>query len=192
MDNITGMGRIIKAERKKLGDNLDEFAQKIGISRQTLAKWESGQGNGPTVNDLLRMCELFNCDFGYLVGEYTCKKREATDIQAETGLSDSGINTLRSLDPKSKRFINDLLENPCELDKIAHIYCLYRDMKQYHSGSSRMGLINQAGVLIYPKPDGKTMKVPLSESHNYARFELLHEIQNFADRTIESTSIKKK
>lgn len=192
MNNTRELGARIKEQRKALGYNLEELAPQIGISRQTLAKWENGQGNGPTVNDLLRMCELFNCDFGYLVGEYTCKKRESTDIQAETGLSDSGIDTLRSLDPRSKRFINDLLENPCELDKIAHIYCLYRDINRYYNGSSKMGLTIPAGVMIYPKPDGQTMQIPLSESHNYARFELLHEIQNFADRPTESTSKKKK
>lgn len=192
MNNIRELGTRIKEQRKALGYNLEDLAPKIGISRQTLAKWENGQGNGPTVNDLLRMCELFDCDFGYLVGEYTCKKREATDIQAETGLSDRGINSLRSLDPRSRRFINDLLENPCQLDRIAHNYCLYRDIQRCYNGSGKMGLINQAGVLIYPKPDGKTMKVPLSESNNYARFELLHEIQNFADRPVENTSTKKK
>lgn len=96
MNNTSELGCIIKKERKQLGYNLDDLAIKIGISRQTLAKWESGQGNGPTVNDLLRMCEIFDCDFGYLVGEYSCKKRESTDIQAATGLTEAAILKLQS------------------------------------------------------------------------------------------------
>lgn len=182
MINAKEMGAVIKQERKRLGDNLDDLAQKIGITRQTLAKWESGQGNGPTVNDLLRMCELFSCDFGYLVGEYSCKRREATDIQAETGLTSEAIDTLRALDSKSRRYINELLESPCELGKIAHTYCLYRDMSRYYSGTNGMGLTTLSGSIIYPKPDGSTMKMSIGDSHNFARFEMLHEIQNFADR----------
>ncbi len=95
MHNQLELGAKIKEERLQLGDTLDKFAEKIMISRQTLAKWENGLGNGPTVNDLLRMCKLFHCDFGYLVGEYSCKRREASDIQAETGLSEEAIKQLQ-------------------------------------------------------------------------------------------------
>ena len=113
MNNAAEMGAIIKKERKILGDNLDDLAQKIGISRQTLAKWEAGQGNGPTVNDLLRMCELFRCDFGYLVGEYSCKTREATDIQALTGLTESAILKLQKMSPEDPhQIVSKLIEHP--------------------------------------------------------------------------------
>lgn len=38
----------------------------------------------PQFEDMLKMCEVFDCELGYLLGEFNCKTREATDIQAKT------------------------------------------------------------------------------------------------------------
>lgn len=181
MFNISMIGSIIKRERNELNDTLESFAPKVGISRQTLSRWENGQGTGPTVNDLLRMCELFNCDFGYLVGEYPCKRRQATDIQAEIGLLEESIETLRVLSPRSKRLLNDLLKNPSELEGIAYSYCIYRDMAQAFA-EQKAGLHSFSGSVTYLNAQGDPVKIPISESYNYAQFEFLHKIQNFTDR----------
>jgi len=180
--NEKEIGAKIRSERNLLGDSLESFAEKVNISRQTLSKWENGNGAGPTVNDLIRICEVLGCDFGYLVGEYSCRKREATDIQAEIGLTESAISTLRTLNTQSKRFINDLLLNPSALEALAYSYCLCRDSLQYYSGKNGMGLTNFSGKVNYCRADGQSMTVPLPEMHQYNRFEFLHEIQNFADR----------
>ena len=45
----------------------------------------------PQFEDMLKMCEVFDCELGYLLGEFDCKTREATDIQAKTGLSEKAI-----------------------------------------------------------------------------------------------------
>lgn len=114
--NKKELGKAIERERKSLKDSLETFAQKIKVSRQTLARWEKGEGVGPSVTDLLRMCEVFRCDFGYLVGEYACRTREATDIHAATGLSEKAITRLEVLrlldDDESIGLISDLLINP--------------------------------------------------------------------------------
>lgn len=96
------MGNIIKAERKKLPEplkTLEGLAPAINVSRQTLSRWESGEGN-ITVNDLLNMCEVFKCDFGYLIGEYECRTRQQTDICAETCLSPQAASVILSPDNK--------------------------------------------------------------------------------------------
>lgn len=103
MFNEKKLGEKIQAERKRLGYSLDSFAQKILTTRQTLSRWERGEGVGPSVTDLLKMCELFDCDFGYLVGEYDCRTREATDIHAKTGLSEDGILSLIELNNNDQK-----------------------------------------------------------------------------------------
>lgn len=97
MYNQLELGKKISDERNKLGDSLEAFSQKINITRQTLSRWEKGEGVGPSVIDLLRMCEVFHCDFGYMVGEYDCRTREATDICKQTGLSESAVFSLIEL-----------------------------------------------------------------------------------------------
>lgn len=125
MYNQLELGKKISEERNKLGDSLEAFSQKINITRQTLSRWEKGEGVGPSVSDLLRMCEIFNCDFGYLVGEYECRTRSETDIQAVTGLSEKSIEELEMLhlmeDNEALDFISSLLVNPYFITAIQEI-----------------------------------------------------------------------
>ena len=53
-----------------------------------------------TINDCVKLCNLFNCDIGHLLGEYETKKHIAADIQNETGLSEKAIDILK----KNKRY----------------------------------------------------------------------------------------
>lgn len=119
MDNIYNLSRIgerIKQERKAAGLSQDELGERLTYKRQTIAKWEKGE-SFPELRDMLQMCNLFGCELGYLLCEYDCKTREATDIQEVTGLSELAIKILRAfnerVDIKSPMiFINSLLEDP--------------------------------------------------------------------------------
>lgn len=63
-------------------------------SRTTIRKWERGEVL-PPLDHLLKMCELFGCELGYLLGEHDLPTRTATDIQKETGLSNKAINSIQ-------------------------------------------------------------------------------------------------
>ncbi len=91
------VGKRIKEERKRLpkGERSQEkFSETIGISKPTLCRIEKGQDSECFFNALLRMCEIFDCEIGYLLCEYDTKKREYTDIIDYTGLSSYAIETL--------------------------------------------------------------------------------------------------
>lgn len=99
------IGQRIREERRKQNLTQDEFKDKIFISsRQTIARWESGRVL-PSMADFLAMCILFDCDMGYLLCEHDCKTRTATDIQAETGLSESAIVNLQEAHKKHMFFV---------------------------------------------------------------------------------------
>lgn len=91
------IGERIKDERKKAGyKSQQKFAEEINVSRQTLSKWERGDDTTEaSINDYLHMCNIFGCELGYLLCEYDCKTRAATDINKETGLSEKAIEELR-------------------------------------------------------------------------------------------------
>lgn len=38
----------------------EELASKLGVTRQTVSKWELGQGN-PELSKIKEICKLFNC-----------------------------------------------------------------------------------------------------------------------------------
>lgn len=56
----------IQNYRKRMGKTQEEFAEQMGVSRQTVSKWESGTCY-PEMEKLLVMCELFGCDLDTLV-----------------------------------------------------------------------------------------------------------------------------
>lgn len=164
MNNISIVGERIKKERNR--DNhkltLDELAAQINVARQTISRWEQGKGIGPTVLDLQRMCDVFGCDYGYLIGDYECRTRKATDIRDETGLSELAIDNLlvcAGAPDEGKideflaecphdnlrayeigrfakiRFIELLLENSDELERLAVAAYDYRRQMQLYEGS---------------------------------------------------------
>lgn len=112
-NKFTVLGARLKEARKAMGYSQEYVAEACQIQQyQTISKWESGNTT-PSLEKLLLLCELYGCELGYFIGEYDCKTRKNTDIQAETGLSEAAINQLRADNTfKSSRIqaLNALIE----------------------------------------------------------------------------------
>lgn len=97
---------------------IDDEKGETGVHRNTINAWESGK-QVPTLRQLLNLCNVFNCQLGYLLGEHDCKTRENSDIQDVIALSDTAIDSLISMKSQKKSTIarqkidalNLLLEN---------------------------------------------------------------------------------
>ena len=48
----------------------------------------------PCLDYLMKLCDIFDCELGYLLCEYDCKKRDTADVQNITGLSEDAIEKL--------------------------------------------------------------------------------------------------
>ena len=57
----------ITEERKKNGWSQEELADKLGVSRQAVSKWESA-GSIPELQKIIQLSELFNVSTDYLLG----------------------------------------------------------------------------------------------------------------------------
>ena len=72
MYNAKTIGARIKQCRIAAGMSQPALAARLGLaknSRPSISKWEHG-ASLPSTNQLFAMCEIFNCDIGYLVGDY--------------------------------------------------------------------------------------------------------------------------
>lgn len=129
------IGKRIKKCRKEYRD--DEFiskaptqeqfaADRLFIKRDTLSRYENGHAI-PPIDTLLRMCELFNCELGYLLGEYDTKTRIAADIHAETGLSEKSISVLREINCIN----NDHLLTDISNDDDLNLYVKHEIKRRY-------------------------------------------------------------
>ena len=96
------IGKRIKAEQKKLKRKIDnrpynqsDLAYEIGCDQKTVSKWETGETT-PDLYYALKLCELFDCELGYLLCEYDQKTRKTADIKELTGLSGEACQVLQN------------------------------------------------------------------------------------------------
>lgn len=98
--NQNEIGKRIKSERLALKLSQTEFLKQLNYAeqstRQYVGKWEKGEVL-PSLDIMFKMCELFDCELGYLLCQHDCKTNVATDVQKETGLSESAIRKLRNI-----------------------------------------------------------------------------------------------
>ena len=66
--------------RKNKGLTQEELAEKLDISRQAVAKWESGQAY-PDISNLIQISNLFNVTVDYLVRDQECMVNCAADVE---------------------------------------------------------------------------------------------------------------
>ena len=61
-------GENLKLIRKSKKISQEELAEKLGVSRQSISKWETGE-NYPSMQNIIRICAIFKCQINELVHE---------------------------------------------------------------------------------------------------------------------------
>ena len=110
----------IMEERKKNGWSQEELADKLGVSRQSVSKWESAQ-SVPDLQRILEMSRLFGVSTDYLL------KDEVENRPAEEASEDSGKELRRVSMEEANSFLN---ENHGFAQKIAtaHIWIIINSL----------------------------------------------------------------
>ena len=80
----------IKHFRKRLGFTQEQLAEKLSVSRQTLAKWENGEAS-PSIDDCIRMSEIFDVTVNDLAADMT---EEELDFVSPQGKHIFGMVTV--------------------------------------------------------------------------------------------------
>lgn len=62
------LGEVVRARREACGMTQELVAQKLGVSRQAVGKWESGKSE-PSTTNLMALAELFGTDAAELLRE---------------------------------------------------------------------------------------------------------------------------
>lgn len=88
------------------------IAKYLGISRQRYGWYEDPLKTQyyPDPNQLKKLCELYHCDYGHLLGEYTARTQTAADIARITGLSEPSAELLCDADNPANAFVDKLLK----------------------------------------------------------------------------------
>ena len=54
--------------RKKSNMSQELLAEKLGVSRQSVSKWENGNAY-PEMNRIIKICKIFHCSINELINE---------------------------------------------------------------------------------------------------------------------------
>lgn len=71
----------------------EDLAVVLNTVRQTYSKYENGQ-SPIMLDDAIKLCNFYDCDIGYLIGEYDTKKHIVADVCSVTGLSENAVEKL--------------------------------------------------------------------------------------------------
>lgn len=106
----------------------EALAEMLNVTRETVSTWATGK-KIPTLDTLFRLCDIFNFELGYLLGEpgYENGTRQATDIVNETGLSEDAAYALQkykrmnteksSIDLKAGSVMSNAAQNALDFKK---------------------------------------------------------------------------
>ena len=72
------LGERIKEQRKKSGLSQERVAELVGVSRQSVTKWESGQ-SAPSTENLFKLAEIFGTPVDMLLDIPDEKNSQSTD-----------------------------------------------------------------------------------------------------------------
>lgn len=98
----------IKKERKKLNMTQEKLGQKISkklnakreLTGKQISIYENPKNDTiPPLKILLTMCDIFNCELGYLLGEESYSKgtKNSTIAASETGFSEEALQQIRNV-----------------------------------------------------------------------------------------------
>lgn len=100
-------GKIIKNLRNSKNWPQATLGKKIGVSGKQISSYEKGQPC-PPIDVLFKLCDLFNCELGFLLGEedYSSGTKIATAIEDELGLNTDSINSLKYFTGTERKCFN--------------------------------------------------------------------------------------
>jgi transcriptional regulator with XRE-family HTH domain len=97
----------------------------FSISRNTLSKIENGEKKFFTFDFLYTFAEMFDCDIGYLLGEYKEKKQETHQICSATGLSENALYKIQNEKTNCRiQQFNQIIEDK-SFWEILNFFCNY-------------------------------------------------------------------
>ena len=67
--------------RKEQGISQEQLAEKLGVTRQSVSKWESG-ASYPEMDKIVALCNMFHCDLDVLINKDVMEERERKDASS--------------------------------------------------------------------------------------------------------------
>ena len=104
-------GENLRVLRKSKNMSQETIAEKVGVSRQSISKWENGEAY-PEMKNILSLCDIFHCKINNLV------HNNLTDIDS---LDEEIIMNVVKFNEKKQNQVKSLSNVICLIGKIGGI-----------------------------------------------------------------------
>lgn len=99
-------------EHKRRGTFSKEYQNKFPFSsnniESTIKQWYAKKGKKPSIDKLMEICELLDCDIDYFLTEQTQFKQDNLNAMARTGLEEVTIDEICNLTTSEKHIVDAL------------------------------------------------------------------------------------
>ena len=94
--------------RKKAGLSQEQLADRLGVTRQSVSKWESGAAM-PELVKLIALSELFGVSVDYLVKDHMAEQEQASGNSSDTARLEQKLDALsRQVDADEEKMLEQL------------------------------------------------------------------------------------
>ena len=192
--SLSDIGNRISALRKERGLTQDELSKNLHISRENLAKWETGERDIKTGNILL-LAEYFKVSCDVLLKDF---KPENIDVNYRTGLTDKAVDMLSDnfkSQPINLEILNYLIESG-RLEELCNTILTYSLHEYNHQ--KRKALVenhrelNRQSVNVQTMSNTESlgatndiMSIEYGEYRKFQTFQLSNELQKIAKETTD-------
>ena len=104
-------GDNLKSIRKAKKISQEELAEKLGVSRQSISKWETGE-NYPSMNNIICLCDIFHCKMNDIVHE------DFSDINSLDPEIKMSVVKLKQKEQKRMKVLSKILQVVALIGKI--------------------------------------------------------------------------
>ncbi len=143
--NINDFGNRLKIIRKDRKISQDKLADNIPITRGSVIAWEKDNNSRiPSVETMVRLCELLDCDLDYLLGRCDTFHRETAEISETTGLSTEAADTLRKW-----KSISDKQGFSGFHDEVSQVLLRIKTLNTLLANKEGLGLLDTIGIYLH-------------------------------------------
>ncbi len=101
--NVEAIGKRILELRVKHKLTQKDLGKKLNVVGKQISNYESGKAT-PPIDVMFKLCEVFDCELGYLLGEPSYSKGSVfeTQLYQDTGISPKAYKVLQRITGQSK------------------------------------------------------------------------------------------
>lgn len=120
-------GENLQKLRKEKGISQEQLAEQLGVTRQSVSKWESGNSY-PEMDKLVTICQIFDCDLDSLINKDIMQensKQEATSI-VKIMISEVTTYIKKTIQLLEQNSLKEIIKIIAQVLIIIFVICLFR------------------------------------------------------------------